>query len=392
MFVKSVSYKEKERILLNAITRAKPLAEKAEFQGSGVAPFVGRFGYPKVNVGLLASPEIREDAFRFDAPTLWAKEKLPINDIVQLRSGLVQGKFESDVKWPDKLVSIAQELAMAKRPVDLDVTLKSKPKVNISTDQWVAPMGPQARLQKAELAGNPRIHTKVQKYFDDTDIKAKEAVTELFGTVDENQLSRMLSVGVFGKQRKLVPTRWSITATDGMLGDHLLEGVKLLPEGEHKAYFGGHLGNYYLLLFFPEKYSYELFEMYTPSYTKSPVLEYSTDAEPFEGRKSYAEQCAGGFYTVRLALAEHMRSEKRQGSVLALRFITDEYVLPLGVWVTREATRNALSAKPITFASKELMLTYARQLARRKFGIDLNQILGKSWLLRRQGSSLKKWF
>ena len=392
MFVKSVSYKEKERILLNAMTRAKPLTAFQDFQGSGVAPFVGRFGYPKVNVGILAPPEIREDAWHFDAPKAWAQKQMQINDIVSLRSGMVHGKFESNVKQPTKLVDIAQEVAMASRPADVEVSLERKPNLNISTDQWVAPMGPQGKLKSVELTSNPNIHTKVQRMFDDTDVKAVDAVTELYGTVDENALSRMLSIGIFGKQRKLVPTRWSITATDDMLANDFLEQVRQLPVGDHAAYFGSYLGNYYLLLFFPEKWSYELFEMYTPSYTKSQVLEYSTDAEPFEGRKTYAEQCAGGYYTVRLALAEHMANQKRQGSVVALRFITDEYVLPLGVWVTRETTRKALSNKPIAFSSKELMINYAKALAKRKFGVELNSVLKNSWLLKRQESSLNKYF
>jgi len=392
MFVKSVSYKEKERILLNAMTLAKPLTAHQNFQGSGVAPFVGRFGYPNVNVGILAPPEIREDAWHFDAPRSWAQEQLQINDVVSLRSGMVHGKFESNVKQPTKLVEVAQEVAMASRPADVDVSLEKRPSLNISTDQWVAPMGPQGKLKNVALASNPKVHTKVQRMFDDTDVKAADAVTELYGTVDENALSRMLSVGIFGKARKLVPTRWSITATDDMLADDFLERVRQLPIGDFAAHFGSYLGNYYLLLFFPEKWSYELFEMYTPSYTKKSIIEYSTDAEPFEGRKSYAQQCAGGYYTVRLALAEHMAKEKRQGSVVALRFITDEYVLPLGVWVTREVARKSLANKPITFASKDLMLTYARQLAKRKFGIELDQVLKKSWLLRRQESNLQKWF
>ncbi|MCH7783699.1 hypothetical protein IID62_11605, partial [candidate division KSB1 bacterium] len=38
---------------------------------------------------------------------------------------------------------------------------------------------------------------------------------------------------------------------------------------------------------------------------------------------------------------------KKQGSVLALRFITGDYTLPLGVWVTRESARKSMQSKPI---------------------------------------------
>lgn len=386
MFIKGVKFKEKERILSYALAHAKPLAQKEAYLGSAAAPFVGRFGYPHVNVGIMAPPQHEEKAWEFDAPRYWAKQNATIQQVVSYRTAMINSRFVSNVKKPDKLVELVQEVAMSEKTVDIDVTLAKKPNVNITTDQWVAPMGPQARLKQLSLASNPRIPTKVQKFYDDTDALASEALTTLYSKgLDENSLSRMLSVGIFGKQRKLVPTRWSITATDDILGKNVLEEVKQQPTWEHRAYFGSYLGNYYLFLMFPENWTYELFEIYAKP---GPVLEYSTDNEEFEGRKTYAENCAGGYYTPRLALAEHLKENKRQASVLALRFITDDYVLPLGVWVTREASRKALANKPIQFGSKELMLTYAINIAKKKFGLDIKPIIQKSKLLREKQKRL----
>ncbi|MBS3147545.1 hypothetical protein J4219_01530 [Candidatus Woesearchaeota archaeon] len=388
MFVRSVSYKEKERILISALAKARHLECAQEFSGSSVTPFVGRFGYPKVDVGIMAPPIRDEQAKRFDAPREWAQNNATIAQVVDFRSQMINSRFVSDVKSPDKLVELAQDVAMSKSTIDIDVLLEKKPKVNITTDQWVAPMGAQARLKRLALSSNPDIPTRVQKYFDDTDVRAVEALTELYDRdLDENALSRMLSVGVFGKQRKLVPTRWSITAVDDTVGKHVLEQVRDLAVGDCRAYFGGYLGNYYLILCFPEEWRYELFEMYV----NPDRLDYSTDYEPFEGRKEYSRACAGGYYTVRLAAAEKCVAEKRQFGVLALRFITDEYVLPLGVWVTREATRKALSSKPIGFADKDLLLKYAKALAKKKFGVDLNPLLERSNLLKERQTFLDGW-
>ena len=385
MLIKGVSYKEKERILQHALFKAKPLTSQQEFTGSAPAPFVCRFGYPYVNVGILAPQKLDEDAWEYDAPRHWAQQNMGIADVAAFRASLVNSRFISNVKQPDKLVEIAQDVAMSAKPVDIDVSLEKKPNLNIQTDRWVAPMGPQAKLKQLQLASNPRIPTKVQKFYDDTDALASEAITSLYkNSVDENALSRMLSVGIFGKQRKLVPTRWSITATDDMLANNFLDKVREQQIGDYAAHFGSYLGNYYLLLFFPERWSYELFEMYV----QPGILEYSTDNEEFEGRKNYAEKCAGGYYTVRMSIAEHLMNNKRQNSVIALRFITDEYVLPLGVWVTREATRKALANKPIAFGSKELMLTYAKQLANKKFGLDITPILQKSKLLKEKQKTI----
>ncbi|RLE46015.1 hypothetical protein DRJ25_04785, partial [Candidatus Woesearchaeota archaeon] len=141
--------------------------------------------------------------------------------------------------------------------------------------------------------------------------------------------------------------------------------------------------NYYLILFFSGIWSFELFEMYVSQKDLSKGdVEFSSDFEGFEGRKSYAESCAGGYYANRLGVLEKLSGMKRQAGVLALRFITDEYILPLGVWICRQSTRKALKNKPLEFASGELMLLYAEKLAKRKFGFDLKPLLARSKLLR----------
>ena len=68
--------------------------------------------------------------------------------------------------------------------------------------------------------------------------------------------------------------------------------------------------------------------------------------------------------------------------------------MPLGVFVVREATRKALESKPLEFSSKELMLRYAEALVKKKFGFDINKILGKSLVLKglKEQSRLSHFF
>jgi len=259
-------------------------------------------------------------------------------------------------------------------------------------NNYTAPSGPQAEIKKASLTENPKISNKVEKTFSDTDLKANDALIYLYKhNFDETFLSKILSVGTLGigKNRKLVPTRWSITATDDALGKYLLKKIKDHNQINCSAFFGGYLGNYYLILSFPEVWSYELFE----THIRNPQ-HYMTDYEPYEGRKYYAQNTAGGYYTVRLAILEKLNQIKKQGSCLALRFITGDYTLPLGVWVTREAARKTMNSKPIEFSDRELMLTYAEKLIKKKFDIDLNILLDKSILLRKikTQSKLTKFF
>jgi hypothetical protein len=114
-----------------------------------------------------------------------------------------------------------------------------------------------------------------------------------------------------------------------------------------------------------------------------------TDFEQYEGRKNYASNTAGGYYTVRLAILEKLKQLKKQASVLALRFITGDYSVPVGVWATREAARKAVHNQPIEFSSKELMLKYAENLIRKKFKCDINYLLKRSILLRNIKQQLK---
>ena len=80
-------------------------------------------------------------------------------------------------------------------------------------------------------------------------------------------------------------------------------------------------------------------------------------------------------------MLEKLASLKRQSTVLVVRFITGEYACPLGVWVVREATRKSMASTPIGFATKELMLKYAKLLVKRKFNYNLDFILKESKLL-----------
>ncbi|MDP2906805.1 MAG: hypothetical protein Q8O03_02595, partial [Nanoarchaeota archaeon] len=242
-------------------------------------------------------------------------------------------------------------------------------------------------------------HTKVDKVVSDTDLKATDAILYLYkNEFDENFLSRMLSIGTLGlkKNRKLVPSRWSITSVDDILGKNFINQIKDFPTANYQAYFGGYLGNYFLVLFLPEVWSYELFETYAPnaSWNTSGEVQFMTDYEPYRGRKSYAENCVGGYYSNRVVIAEKLASMKRQASVLSLRFITGEYSVPLGVWCVREATRKAINSKPIEFASKELMLSYAKNLVKEKFNIEVDNILKHSILLKniKQQSKLTQFF
>ena len=364
---------------------------KENFSTDGITPFVGRFNYPNINVGILTPPGHEKDSWLYDAPKQWSLKNFQIPQIIDFRSSLINSRTNIHVKSRNKFLELNQEVAMAYKPVDVEIKLKEKPYFRLNVDNYMAPSGPRAILKKASLTENPKIPPKVEKVCSDTDLKANDALIYLYKkNFDETFLSRILSVGSLGLKydRKLVPTRWSITATDDILGKNLISEIKNYGETGYTAYFGSYLGNHYLLLFFPEIWSYELFETHI-----SNVNHHMTDYEPYGGRKYYAQNTAGGFYATRVAILEKLKQLKRQASVLALRFITADYTPPLGVFVCREAARKALNSKPMEFSSRELMLKYANALIRKRFKININNLLNKSILLKNieQQSKLTKF-
>ena len=363
--------------------------QKENFSTQSPASFVGHKNYPNLNVGILAPPaKPGFDTNLYDSPRDWSSKNYGIPDLIGLRSSLLNSRFKANVHLtnPDKALKSSQEISLSRKAVDVDVNLKQKPSFRISYDSMTPPMGPRGDLKKFELTSNPRISRKVDQAVSDTGLKAGDALKFLYKhNHDENFLSKALSMGNFGlkQNRKLVPTRWSITATDDSLGTEYINQIRQYPETDYQAFFGGYLGNHFLVLFLPEKWSYELFETYMPnvSWNTTRNIQYTTDYEDFRGRTTYAENCAGGYYAARLPVTEKLRSMKRQATCIVFRTITSDYAVPLGVWVVREATRKALNTRPLKFDSRARLFNYAKILAYKKFGYDLNQMLKKSKLL-----------
>jgi len=358
---------------------------KKEYYGDSPNVFVGEYGYPKLNVGLLSTEFYSHN----DEPLHWSRHNYEIGRIVDLRSVMVNSSFKVNIKdFKNKFLTVGKEITMASKPVDIEIGLEKKPKFHLAINQDLMPQGPRVNLEKARITENVKVPRVVEKAVGEDDWKAVSAMQAMYKkNIDVHHMTKLLSIGNLGvkMERKLVPTKWSITAVDSTLSKKLRDEVKDFQEYDYVTHFGGHYGNYYLILFFPEVWSYELFETYagSASTVRNKRTNTGTDYEGYKGRKKYAEETAGGYYATRLSLLEYLKRKKRQASCLVLRFITDEYYIPLGVWVVREAVKKALASKPIKFDSRDLMMGYARKKIKKDFwNYDLNQLLKRSRLLK----------
>lgn len=319
---------------------------------------VGEYAYPKVNAGILLPP-VTGNTSIYDSPKTWYQKRMSIEDVFQFRIALINArkKFQvSSAVNPDRDLEIIQEIAASSTSLDTEVKLKKKPKIAVYFDPHAPPYGPIGLLEKANITENPKIDRKVDYVISDLDLKAQNAVLDLYQHgYDVYQISKILSVGLLGMkiQRKLVPTKWSITATDSIIANKLLKEVKehqLI--NEYRLFEANYMGNYFEILLLPTPWVFEQIEMAVPGGVwvgkrEEPII--ISDHEFYWGRKDYASNVAGAYYAAKLALLEYLSSIKKQAGVLIVREIRPEYYAPIGVWKIRECVRDAMRTKPLFF-------------------------------------------
>lgn len=330
------------------------LLESNRIEGSSPpAVFVGRIGYPYVKAGPLVPQELGDTSL-YDRSEAWFG--MSIESILEFRLGLVRGTFPVNVKKPEKVGSLMEktlEIALSEIPVDSETKFKKRPSKVFLLDDEVQPMGPSAPLRDLKIY-SMKTDPRMEKAYEDTDLKAQDAVVDLYkGGVEVSRIQRAFSVGAFGLriQRRLVPTRWSITAVDDIIGawlrDNFVKEKSFI--NEHRAYLLEAYGNKWAIIMIPGPWRYESIEAWYPGTTWNPNGESIAVVEDYEehwGRRGYASM-GGCYYAARLAVLEKLKEEGSQATVLVLREIHKDSLLPLGVWMVRESVRAALRGRPI---------------------------------------------
>lgn len=335
-----------------AFARTLPMVGGVHLDGSSPpGVFVGRYGYPKVSLGPLLSPE-HGDTLLLDTPEEWVGRS--VEEVVGFRTNLVRGTQRVDVhdaEKPTRAVEDVQTLALASDSVEVEARFRRPPRGHLALSDSAPPYGPSAPLEKVRLDVR-RVDPKLDRLSGDTDALARVAVRELYSSgVRVSRIQRAFSAGTLGRhgQRKFVPTRWSITAVDDLLGKENLERVRDLPElSEFLAYSLTALDNRWLILLLPGPFRYESIEAWYPNTLWNPSegrIVMMGDHEGPRGRTTYAS-IGGCYYAARLAISEKLEALGRQAGAVVLREVHPGEILPLGVWNVREHVRAALATAP----------------------------------------------
>lgn len=323
-------------------------AMKPEAFGPSQEVFVGSFGYPNISFGPLAA---------IDRKPLLVKELYgrPYQDIIDMRVSMVRGKRYGSTTA--RMERDMQEVALSIRPTDIEMNFSKVPDMKVTFSSLVQPMGPSAPLTVFRQAGNPSIPRRVDSVMND-DLLAVEAISELTTHgLDSYYLTNIFATGALGKEqnRKIVPTRWSITAVDDIIAKQRMERLRVSSQISDILVFShGDYDNHYEVLLMPGNWEFENFEAWSPKSIWAQGAQHTVvteEHEPFEGRTKYADRQVGGYYASRFSVVQYLHSIRKQARAVVFREIGSGYMVPLGVFQVREGVRSALGKPPSRFDS-----------------------------------------
>ena len=329
--------------------------------------FVGSYGYPKVSVGPMVPP-MHGDTTLLDSPELWVGKSL--EEIVNFRLSLIRGIKNIPINEPNgRYIESLHEVAMSSRPIDSELQFYKNPKPAVSIDGESAPFGPVGEVASAKFSSTSS-DKSIQRAYYDHDLKAQDAVVSLYNRgIEISKIQKCFSVGMFGKKRKLVPTKWSITATDSIIAESLMSEILEFDLIDSCRVFShDHLGNMFSVVLFPHRW---LFENQEAWHTGNSIG-FGSDIEDAKGI-DHPPVTAGAFFAAKLGVAEYLLEKKCQASALVLREIRPEYAVPVGVWQIREAIRSAMKNEPyiaenfddgVTFAAKRMSVSKSEWLSK----------------------------
>jgi hypothetical protein len=306
-------------------------------------------------------------------PEKWIGKSL--EEIVNFRLNLIRGiKNISATQCDGRYIENLQEMSMASNPTDTEIEFVSPTFPVTSVDEQSAPFGPLGKIKNAKFS-SANADNSIEKVYYDHDLKADDAVMQLYNSgIDISKIQKCFSIGMMGVTRKLVPTKWSITATDDIISKSLmLQILDFDIIDSFNVFSFSHLGNLFSVILFPHRWLFEMQE----AWHNGSSIGFGNDYEDAKGI-SHPPAIAGAYFAAKLAVAEFLFKIQKQAGILVLREIRPEYAVPVGVWQVREGIREAMK-QPVLVAES---MDSAIELATKKMSISKND-----WV--REGKMLK---
>jgi hypothetical protein len=322
---------------------------------------------------------VHGDTRVMDTPEAWIPGEKTQEEILGFRMSLVRGKRPVHVDdLGSGYIGKLQEIALSSGSVESEASFSESPRGFSLSDEHT-PYGPSGALERLDL-GTMKMDRALERVFYDGDLTASEAVASLHaGDVPFSAIQKAFSCGTMGlgRRRSLVPTRWSITACDSTIADHLLRGVRKNPVIEAcRVYESTTLSNRYAVLLLPTGWQYEWMEAFLHVLGSEELV--FADHETGAGKTVYST-VGGCYYSCKMAVLEALAREGRQAGAIVFREAYQGYV-PMGVFNVRENVRNAMRNPPTEFGEMKDALAHISS----RMQLPLRRFVEESTLLRDQ--------
>ena len=378
------------RQLTAATMPMKSVAVGKELEGSSPpSVFVGSWNYPDVYAGPMVTP-VHGDTAVMDMPESWIPANRTQEEIIGYRLNLVRGKqrvHASDLT--NRFVEKLQEISLSASSIESEVSFTDTP-TGQSFSEEHTPFGPSAPVERFEIQGG-KWDRDLEKVFYDTDLRAADAVIDLHRNgLPFSSIQKAFSVGTMGQERgrHLVPTRWSITACDTLIGDRLLFQVKKNPVIDSwRVHEFSSLHNNYAVILMPTGWQYEWSEAFLRVLGNEELV--FSDHEGNRKKTEYSS-LGGCYYSCKMAVLEALAREGKQAGAIILREALKGYV-PMGVFNVRENVRNAMQQPASEFEDIRAALSHISEkfiLPVQRF-IDEGELL--SMMIRERQCTLKEF-
>ncbi|MGA2914058.1 MAG: hypothetical protein ABSE07_11165 [Methanoregula sp.] len=365
------------RQLTAATVPMKSVEVGKELEGSSPpSVFIGSWNYPDVYAGPMIT-SLHGDTAIMDMPESWIPGHKTQEDIIRYRLSLIRGKHrinaaDLDNRFVDKL----QEISLSATSVESEVSFATQPR-GMSFSEEHTPFGPSAPIERFEIESG-KWNRDLERVYYDTDLRSAEAVLDLHKKeVPFSSIQKAFSVGTMGKDalRHLVPTRWSITACDTIIGDRLISEVKKYPVIDTwRVHEFSSLHNNYAVILMPTGWQYEWSEAFLHVMGNEELV--FSDHEGNRKKTEYSP-LGGCYYTCKMAVLEALAKEKKQAGAIILREAFRGYV-PMGVFNVRENVRSAMQQPVQEFGDVRSALSHISE----KFTLPMQRFIEEGALLR----------
>jgi len=337
--------------------------------------FIGSWNYPDVYAGPMITP-MHGDTGIMDRPEAWISGNRTQREIIGYRMNLVRGKHMTNAcDLDNRFVEKLQEIVLADGSIESEAAFESTPAGHSFSEEHT-PFGPSAPLERFEIEAK-RWDRSLEKVFYDTDLTARNAVLDLHHSgLAFSSIQKAFSAGTMGRgpNRRLVPTRWSITACDTMIGDRLLSEVKKCPVIDTwRLHEFSSLHNRYAVILMPTGWQYEWTEAFLHVLGNEELV--FSDHEGFRGKTGYSP-LGGCYYSCKMAVLEALAREHRQAGAIILREALPGYV-PMGVFNVRENVRSAMREPATEFEDIRSALAHISE----RFTLPVQRFITETTLL-----------